>query len=760
MNAPSDFIQAERILKVDSPLGADVLLAQKLTWREGISELFEGRVAVRSKNQDLRAGDLLGKAVDVSVELGAGERRTWNAIVTDLIAGPRQTRGLRHYELVLRPDVWLLSQTSDCRIWMDKSALDVAVELLGEHGIAAPVTDGVVGEVPKQHYSVQWNETDLDFLTRRLEEDGLFYWWTHEAGSHQMHIASHATGYTGGEDVRFAHGSTDRNHITRFETTFRYLPGKYAGADWNFTTPGQVPGGASPSLVSLPKNGNYERYEYPILAGYGSGGRASEGIEDGAVERAVKLRMQAQEAEHARVEGGSTVRTLAVGAKFTPYDVANPDNTFDPHVILAIEHTSVDTSYESVANQPEYENRFLAIPAGVPATPGHRTTRPRIDGAQVAIVAGPEGEEIHPDEYGRIKLWFPWDRRAKKDGSDTCWVRVMQSWAGGSFGAQVIPRIGMEVMVSYLDGDPDRPVVTGVVPNTTQKVPYDLPADKTRMVIRSKSYKSEGRNELTFEDATGNENLFMHASKDQTTKVLNNRAKRVEANEVASIGQNRSVEVGQNQKTEIGNSMNLTVGGTGLQALGLMSQLASLAPQTAGLLTQAGAVAGAGGPQAVALGGMAMSLASSALGFFSGGGLSGREGVVSSGDTTANAGDALRKNAAQVGEDAGGILSGLPGMMNTVIGSFNTRSVGIADVQQVGVSKVTNVGQTNYLNVGKVHKITVGEEFVIEVGAKDDKPGRSFLIMKSDGTIIIKGKKFHFEAEGPFNQIGKVIDLN
>ncbi|MFP7672521.1 type VI secretion system Vgr family protein, partial [Marivita sp. S0852] len=423
MNAEADFIQAERILRIESPLGADVLLAQKLSFRESISELFEGQVIVRSKTPDLVPQDLLGKAVDVSVELGGGERRSWNAIVTDLRAGPRQTRGLREYTLTLRPDLWLLSQTSDCRIWLDKSALDIAEELLGEHGIAAPETAGVVEPVPPQHYSVQWNETDLDYLTRRLEEDGLFYWWTHKAGAHRMHIASHAAGYVGGEDVRFSHGSTDRNHISRFDTTFRYIPGGHAGRDWNFTTPSTVPGGDTPSAISLPKNGNYERYSYPAQAGYGPGSRASEGIENAAVERVTRLRMQVQEAEHARVEGDSTVRTLAAGARFTPYDVANPDNVFDPHVILAIQHESVDTSYESVENQPEYANRFLALPADVPATPPMTTPRPRIDGTQVAIVAGPEGEEIHPDEYGRIKLWFPWDRRAAKDGTDTCWVR-------------------------------------------------------------------------------------------------------------------------------------------------------------------------------------------------------------------------------------------------------------------------------------------------------------------------------------------------
>jgi len=285
-----------------------------------------------------------------------------------------------------------------------------------------------------------------------------------------------------------------------------------------------VPGGGTPSLVSLPKNGNYERFEYPMQAGYGSGARASEGIEDAQIARVSKLRMQAMEAEHARIEGAGAVRTLAAGHRFTPYDVANPDNIFDPHVIVAIQHEAVDTSYESVGNQPEYHNRFLALPADVPATPQRTTPQPRIDGAQVAIVAGPEGEEIHPDEYGRIKLWFPWDRRAAKDGTDTCWTRVTQNWAGAGFGGQVTPRIGMEVMVTYLDGDPDRPVVTGVVPNARQKVPYDLPEHKTRSSFRTNTHKGDGFNELRFEDERGQEELYIHAERDMNTGVERNAA--------------------------------------------------------------------------------------------------------------------------------------------------------------------------------------------------------------------------------------------
>ena len=186
---------------------------------------------------------------------------------------------------------------------------------------------------------------------------------------------------------------------------------------------------------------------------------------------------------------------------------------------------------------PEYGCTFTALPATTPATPHRRTPRPRIDGQQIALIAGPEGEEIHTDRFGRVKLWFPWDRRAQKDGSDTCWVRVAQSWAGSGWGAQTIPRVGMEALVTYLDGDPDRPVVTGLVPNPRQKVPYSLPENKTRTVFRTDTYKGKGSNELSFEDRAGREEVYLHAERnlselvlrDKTTVVNNDETKRVGA---------------------------------------------------------------------------------------------------------------------------------------------------------------------------------------------------------------------------------------
>jgi type VI secretion system secreted protein VgrG len=748
----ADFIQASRILKIVSPLGQNQLLAERVTIEEGVSSLFEIRVSARAKKPVVKPEELIGRLMDVSIEVQQGDgedgsavRRPFNGLVTELNEGPPITRGLRSYSMVLRPQMWLLSRRSDCRIWMDKTAIDIVETLFSEHGIPAPDTSGIITPPPPQHYSVQWNETDLAYLTRRFEEDGLFYWFSHEDGKHKLHVADAASGWLGpspsaqGEaKVRLAQGSSDRNHINDWSRRYSYVPGQRAGADWNFETPRMVPGTMTPSLVQMPDAIKRELYEYPA--------RISSVAE---AERAEKLRMQASEADHDRVFGASTSRILETGRRFTPYEVAHPEHHYEEHVLVKAVHIVVDRSYETNSNEPEYRNSFEAIPSRVPMTPHRQTKRPRIEGTQVAIVAGPAGEEIHPDQYGRIKLWFPWDRRAKKDGSDTCWVRVAQNWAGSTWGGQIIPRIGMEVMVAFVDGDPDRPLVTGVVPNPANAVPYDLPANKTRMVMRSNTHKGSGFNEMTFEDDAGRENMFFHAQKDQTTRVLNDRIKRVDRHEVAAVGGNRAVEVSGNQKHEVGGSMNTVVGGTGPAAMALMSAVQGLAGQTATLLGQAGQIAGGGGPGLAAFAG---TLASSALGFLSAAGLGSRQGVVSGTSPRADAGTALADSGSGVGSDASSLFP-LPGIMNTIVGSFKSDTVGVARVEQIGVSKVTNVGQTSLEKVGKFKKVIVGEEFVIECGA-------SKFIMRKDGTVIILGTHFNFTASGPTQINGVVVDLN
>ena len=746
-----DAIQAERILRVETPLGPDVLLPERMELREGVGGLFEARVAVRSKEVALAPGDLIGRPVDVSLETAWGRRRTWNALCTELVEHPRLTRGLRSYRLVLRPAAWVMTQRSDARIWRDRTAVEVAETLMSEHGLPGPDVSGVVHPVEPHHHSVQWLETDWDYLVRRLEADGLWHWFRHEGGApgavaatHRLHLANHQAGWRPGAeapdggDVRYSLGSADRNRIDRLVRTYAMRSGARAGRDWNFLTPSYTPEGATPTIHTLPRNGPLELFDYPSMGGWGPEGGASDGIDAARVEARSRMRMQATEADHERVEGGGDVRSLAPGRRFTPYDVANPDQVFEEHVATAVLHRVVDRSYETAEDEPDYACAFEAVPSRVPLTPHRTTARPRIDGQQIAVVAGPMGEEIHPDAHGRVKLWFPWDRRAAKDGTDTCWVRVAQSWAGAGWGAQTIPRIGMEVLVSYLDGDPDRPIVTGAVPNAQKTTPYPLPEHKTKSVFRSNTHRSgdpDQFNEISLEDETGQENMFFHAQKDQTIRVLDTRAKRVDRDQVESVGRNKAIEVERNHQETIGGSMNLSVGSGGIGLFGLLGGIAAAGGQDALAGSEAVGDKGVSGfvGNVAAVGAAVAAMTAP-----------GHGGFARAGNHRA-VGGAEQASAAST---LGGLLSSvmpMPGILTTVVERFRSDTIGLARTEQIGAYKNTSVGHTMTIHAGR--------EFIINCG-------KSKFVMDADGNVTIIGTKFNFSASGHVQINGEIIDLN
>ncbi|MCX8254975.1 Type VI secretion system secreted protein VgrG [Beijerinckiaceae bacterium RH AL1] len=772
MNVHVPYTQSGRMMAISTPLGQDVLLLDHLAVDEGINDLFAIRASVKSQRDDLKAADLVGLSVDMSLKLKDAGTRYWNGLVTQLHEGSLTARGTRSYALTIRPKLWLLTRRSDCRIWLGTDATQVIETLCKEHG----VTDfdlRITGAPLPLDYSVQWNETDFDYMLRRMQQVGLFYWFEHQQGRHTFVVSDHVSGYRDApeQQVRFAEGSAAEDHISSWRRTFAFTPGKRSGRDWNWETM-QAPEGDQTAFDLVPGSATEELYEFPGLFKDTTG-----------AEQAMKYRIQATETGYETSEAASTVRTLAPGQKFTPFDKAKPSDVFAQQVLTSIRHVAVDPTYETAGGRPSYDNTFAAMPATTPATPHRTVPRPTIVGSQVALIAGPSGEEIYTEQYGRVKVWFPWDRRAKKDGSDTIWIRVGQPWAGTSWGYQVIPRIGMECLVSYQEGDPDRPFVTALVPDPTNPVPYALPDNKTRMVVRSKSYKSSGNNEMTFEDATGAENQFFNASKDQTTNVVNNATTSIAANQSNAIGQNQSTTVGQNATTEVGGSMNLSVGGIGAGAAAMMAPLMGMAGMTSGMLGQAMNVAGAGlgggagglGASGIAgaagapasaagaafggIGGLVSSatsmlpaIAGSAVGILGAAGQQAQSGVTSPSNPLADAGAALAGSGASLGS-AVGSLFGLPGMLNVSVATMRTDSIGIAHAYQVGLSQAVNIGQTATENVGKSKLVTVGEELIIRVG-------QSSLTMRSDGTVIILGTNFNFTASGPVQINGEVVDLN
>jgi type VI secretion system secreted protein VgrG len=340
---------------VESPLPRGSLLVERFSGREAINELPEYQLVVLSQRGDVNVQELVSKKLTLRFDLKNGKNRYWNLLCTGMSEEFNLNRGLRQYVLTLRAEHWLLSQKSDCRIFQRVKTLDIIDTLLREHGIRYADRRGLLKEHPEREYVVQWNETDLNFMLRMMEEDGIFYWIRQTTGTHQIMLCDHPVRYDPGADgkngmTRFAGGSADTNHITQWTRNFQFIPGKRAGRDWNFETPSHIPEMVVPSRVQLANIRAYELFEYPARA-----------LDGPAMERALTIRTQSNAGDHEAVEAVSDVRELAPGAKVTPYDVANPSNRFETSVVASIEHLIVDPTYQTGENRPSYSNGFRSL---------------------------------------------------------------------------------------------------------------------------------------------------------------------------------------------------------------------------------------------------------------------------------------------------------------------------------------------------------------------------------------------------------------
>ena len=727
--------QQGRTAVLTTPLGRDKLSVSRFDGTERISSLFEFRIEAASLDGDIDFDQLIGRNVSLSIQSPEDRKRIFDGILTET-----QWLGLRDhayaYRLLLRPWLWLTSRRSDCFIFHQKSVTQIVAEVFGRHAYAH-FEDRTSASYPVIEYCVQFRETDMAFVTRLMEEYGISWFFLHEEGEHKLVMADASAGFEpapGGSRIYRPLEGEDRRdgeYLNHFMPARRFTPGRFTYRDYNFKTP------AADMEADYDNAGSYdhagqELYDYP--GRYGN-------KDDGAA--LARVRQEEEEGLDRRCVGSGNCTTLLAGSLMTlkehPFDY-NKD-----YLVVSAAHAFTAQSYRSGSGSSEadYEGHYEFLDSTIPFRPAARTRKPRVHGPQTAMVVGASGEEIDCDEYGRILVRFHWDR--KSDQSMRC--RVAQNWASQQWGGMIIPRIGMEVVVEFLDGDPDRPLVTGAVYNARNMPHYALPANKTMSVFRTDSHKAAGFNEITFEDKGGAENMFFHAQKDQTTRVNHVRTARVDSHDIYSVGGNRSVEVSGNQKHEVGKSLNLVVGGTGTGALGTLMGVAGMAGNTASLMSQAGSIAGAGDVT-----GFVTTLASSALGFLGGSGISGRKGVVSGSDPGLDAGASLAASGSKVGKDTGSLIP-MGGVMNTIVGSFQTTSVGVASAEQVGAAKVVNVGGASLENIGKFKKITVGDEFMIEVG-------QSKFIMRKDGTVIILGTHFNFTASGPVQINGKPIDLN
>lgn len=586
----ANYTQDGRLITIESPLGRDTLLLARFDLEDALSRPFHADLEVLSPRDDIAADEIVGKKVDFTLRQQDDSLRYFNGHVRRLVRGEPASRDLRRYRLEVVPWLWFLTQTSDCRIFQEKSLPDIIEEVFADCGFN-DYRLSLSGSHPPHEYCVQYRETDFAFVSRLMEEEGIFYYWEHDQGRHTMVLADDGRSYQACEESRleFSAGDFTPNHVSSWSRGFAFHSGKWAQTDYNFEDPGRDLSTSAPTLVKLSPNTQYELFDYPGL--YGNKG-------DG--DSITRIRMEELEAGHETMEADSGARTLFAGGKSAlARHVAISEESVS-FVITAITHTGVNDTYvDGAGGMTHYANRFTAIPDSFTFRPPRVTPLPKIPGLQTAEVVGPSGEEIYTDEFGRIKVQFHWDRYGRNDERSSCWIRVAQDICGRQWGHVVLPRIGQEVVVAFLEGDPDKPLVIGSVYNGDLKPPYDLPANKTQLGLKSRSTTGGGSsdfNELRFEDKAGQEQIYFHAQKDfdrvvenndtldvgnnQTITIKNDRTETVsEGDETVEIAQgnrshtvsmgddsldvsmgNRSVNVGQNLTVEAGLSIELKVG--------------------------------------------------------------------------------------------------------------------------------------------------------------------------------------------------------
>ncbi len=511
-----------RKLAVDAVNGLEFEL-ESLTGEEALSRLFHFDLELRSTEIDIQAKDVVGQAIafrlqDDPPELEeARPTRYFHGIISSFLHGEMASDRRRRYHATVVPALWKLSQRSDCRIFQKDAypeVLDIVEKVFSAAGFSDFDTQAVTRSHPAQPYCVQYQETDLAFVSRLLEDAGIFYYFKHEEEKHTLMLCDGSTGYVrcAEDPLRWASDVHRQPRLTSWRKVHALVPGKYDSRDFNFTTPQEPLKGQSSTHLDLPGIDELEVFEYP---GRYEDNEQAKGCAD--------LRLQEREVEHAFVHGVGAYDSLFAGVTIAlenpPGAAEGEDKSSERWAVTAIQHC-VEQLPEFGLSKVGYRATFTAIPEDVPFVPPRLTPKPRIYGPQTAIVVGDKETEedlVDTDEYGRIKVQFHWDRQGKKDKDSSCWLRVAQSLAGASWGAVALPRIGHEVLVSFLDGDPDRPLVTGAVYNELHKPHHELPGAKHKTVFMTRSFPNGAKdnfNELTFHDEKDKEKVYFHAERD------------------------------------------------------------------------------------------------------------------------------------------------------------------------------------------------------------------------------------------------------
>ncbi|MEO8488805.1 type VI secretion system Vgr family protein [Pseudomonas sp.] len=536
------FNQASRLAKITSPLGPDVLLLNEMGGGEELGRPFNYELQLTSLDANIDLNQLLGKPMSVGVQLADGGDRYFHGLVARCSQNIDQGQ-FASYQVTLRPWLWLLSRTSDCRIFQNLSIPQIIKQVFRDLGFS-DFEDALSRPYREWEYCVQYRETSFDFVSRLMEQEGIYYFFRHEQDRHVLVLAdaygAHTTvpGYASVPYYPKDEQQRERDHMHNWHLAQEVQPGSLELNDYDF----QRPSASIDVRSAMPRPhtaGDYPLYDYP-----GTYVQSADG------EHYARTRIEALQTLHEQIEFSGNARGLGSGHLFSLTGFSRQDQNRE-YLIVGTRYYIVQESLESGggSGSAQFESSLTCIDAQQSFRPLANTHRPIVKGPQTALVVGPKGEEIWTDQYGRVKVHFYWDRHDQSNENSSCWIRVSQSWAGKNWGSMQIPRIGQEVIVSFLEGDPDRPIITGRVYNAEQTVPYDLPENATQSGMKSRSSKGgtpANFNEIRMEDKKGLEQLYIHAERNQDIVV--------EVDESHSVGHDRNKSIGHNETVTIGNN--------------------------------------------------------------------------------------------------------------------------------------------------------------------------------------------------------------
>ncbi|RTL30414.1 MAG: type VI secretion system tip protein VgrG [Burkholderiales bacterium] len=744
-------------ITLSSPLPAADLFLDALSVSEGLSLLGGMQLNLLSEKGTLAPQDLLGKPVTVTINLGDDSKRYFNGYVTRFGLGKPQGRYFA-YQAEVRPWLWFLTRTSDCRIFQEMTVPDIVKKVFDDHASVAHVKLKLFRSYHTWTYCVQYRESDFSFIARLLEREGIYWYFEHTDGKHELVLMDSLSAHdpiTGESTIRYiedpSNAPPDEEYISQWRFSQEVKTGKMVLTSYDFERPG-VSLLVDASLSRSHDQASAERFDFQ--GDYIKTADGKQYAEDWLDE---------VQARHERLTGEGNAMGLKAGRTFKLSKHPREDQNAQ-YLLTSVQIQAQVAVFEAGMSGSRFQVSFEAIPAAQQFRPPRSTPKPFVQGPQTAVVVGPGGEEIFTDKYGRVKVQFHWDRLGKKDEKSSCWVRVSQPWAGQNFGFMHIPRIGQEVVVDFLEGDPDQPLITGRVYNAQQMPPWDLPANATQSGVLSRSSKGGAygnANALRFEDKKGSEQVWLHAEKNQDIEVENDethwvghdrtktidhdekvhvkhdrtenvdnnetitigvdRTERVGKNETITIGVDRKETVGANETITIGTNRTETVGSNETITIGANRSITVGSSETATVAMQRTHTVGInetiaiGAAQEVAIGG-AQSITVGALQNVS-------VGANQSTDVGMNQTLSVGKNQA------------------TTVGANQETKVGGSLALEVAKGRVVKIGEDDGLKAGKKIVIEAGDSITLKTGSAE-------LVLKKDGTISINGKDVTIEASG------------